>query len=125
MAIYKGYSSVGRNFEGTEMTDSSLVRADLLNHLNTRPGERLMHPDFGCLVWQYLFDPFTDGAKFNIIENLQDIVKADPRVVLRDIEVAEFEHGLSVSLDLVYAETNEVETMRVNFDQRDSSAVQV
>jgi phage baseplate assembly protein W len=125
MAIYKGYSSVGRNFSGTEVVDTALVRADLLNHFNTRQGERVMQPTFGCLVWQYLFDPFTDNAKFNIIENLQEIVAKDPRVVLRDIDVAEYEHGLSVALDLVYAETNEVETMKVNFDQRSTSAVQV
>jgi phage baseplate assembly protein W len=125
MAIYKGYSSVGRNFSSTETTDTALVRADLLNHFNTRPGERVMHPGFGCAVWQYLFDPFTDNAKYNIIENLKDIVAKDPRVVLRDIDVAEFEHGLSVELDLVYAEGNQAETMKVAFDQRDSSATQV
>ena len=57
MAIYKGYSSVGRNFSGTEVVDTALVRADLLNHFNTRQGERVMQPTFGCLVWQYLFEP--------------------------------------------------------------------
>ena len=44
MAIYKGYTSVNRKFTGTEATDSELVRADLLNHFNTRVGERLMQP---------------------------------------------------------------------------------
>ena len=56
MAIYKGYTSVNRQFQGTEATDSELVRADLLNHFNTRVGERLMQPEFGCLIWNFLFD---------------------------------------------------------------------
>ena len=53
MAIYKGYTSVNRKFTGTEATDSELVRADLLNHFNTRVGERLMQPEFGCLIWNF------------------------------------------------------------------------
>lgn len=125
MAIYKGYTSVNRKFTGTEATDSELVRADLLNHFNTRVGERLMQPEFGCLIWNFLFDPFTDDAKFAVIENLQEIVNADPRVVLRNIDVTEYEHGLSVEMDLVYADTNQAETMLVNFDQRSESAYQV
>ena len=122
MAIYKGYTSVNRQFQGTEATDSELVRADLLNHFNTRVGERLMQPEFGCLIWNFLFDPFTDDAKFAVIENLQEIVDADPRVVLRNIDVTEYEHGLQVILDLVYDGNDQVEQMQVVFDQRTETA---
>ena len=125
MAIYKGYSSVNKDFSSTETTDTALVRADLLNHFNTRVGERLMQPDFGCLAWNFLCDPFTDESKYAVIENLQEIVKADPRVVLRGIDVAEYEHGLMVELDLVYADGNQAENMRVAFDQRSETANQV
>ena len=125
MAIYKGYSSVNKDFSSTETTDTALVRADLLNHFNTRVGERLMQPDFGCLAWNFLFDPFTDESKYAVIENLQEIVKSDRRVVLRGIDVAEYEHGLMVELDLVYADGNQAENMRVAFDQRSETANQV
>jgi len=124
MAIYKGYTSVNRNFQGTEAVDSDLVRADLLNHFNTRKGERLMQPDFGCLIWNFLFDPFTDDAKFNVIENIKNIIDSDPRVVMQNINIAEYEHGLQVELELVYADTNQTDTMIVNFDQRTGEATQ-
>mgnify|MGYP001429631851 FL=1 len=122
MAIYKGYTSVGRDYVDTAATDEVLIRMDLMNHFNTRMGERVMNPDFGCLVWQYLFDPFTDEAKFAIIENIQDIIKQDPRVVLDKIDVTEYEHGLQVILDLVYDGNDQLEQMRVSFDQRSESA---
>ena len=122
MAIYKGYTSVGRDYVDTAATDEVLIRMDLMNHFNTRMGERVMNPDFGCLVWQYLFDPFTDEAKFAIVENIQDIIKQDPRVVLDKIDVTEYEHGLQVILDLVYDGNDQVEQMQVVFDQRTETA---
>jgi phage baseplate assembly protein W len=125
MATYKGYSSVGRDYLDTAISDTTLIRADLLNHFNTRLGERVMNPEFGCLVWNYLFDPFTADAKFAVIENLQEIVKQDPRVVLRSLDVVEYEHGLQVDLDLVYADSDQTEYMRVAFDQRTNSAEQI
>ena len=122
MAIYKGYTSVGRDYVDTAATDEVLIRMDLMNHFNTRMGERVMTPDFGCLVWQYLFDPFTDEAKFAIVENIQDIIKQDPRVVLDKIDVTEYEHGLQVILDLVYDGNDQVQQMQVAFDQRTETA---
>jgi hypothetical protein len=122
MAIYKGYTSVGRDYVDTAATDEVLIRMDLMNHFNTRMGERVMNPDFGCLVWQYLFDPFTDEAKFAIIENIQDIIQQDPRVVLDKIDVTEYEHGLQVILDLVYDGNDQLAQMAVSFDQRTQTA---
>ena len=122
MAIYKGYTSVGRDYVDTAATDEVLIRMDLMNHFNTRMGERVMNPDFGCLGWQYLFDPFTDEAKFAIVENIQDIIKQDPRVVLDKIDVTEYEHGLQVILDLVYDGNDQVQQMQVAFDQRTETA---
>lgn len=122
MATYKGYTSVGRDFVDTAATDAVLIRADLANHFNTKAGERVMNPDFGCLVWNYIFDPFTDDTRLAIMENLQEIVNSDPRVVLNNIDIQEYEHGLQVELDLIYAKTNQVDKMMVTFDSRTGRA---
>jgi len=122
MATYKGYTSVGRDYVDTAASDAVLIRADLANHFNTKAGERVMNPDFGCLVWNYIFDPFTDDTRLAIMENLQEIVNSDPRVVLNNIDVQEYEHGLQVELDLIYAKTNQVDKMLVTFDSRTGRA---
>jgi len=122
MATYYGYTSIGRDFVDTAATDSVLIRSDLINHLNTRQGERLMNPDFGCLVWDYIFDPFTDDVRFAVVENLQEIVAADPRIVLQSLEVTEWEHGLQVELNVMYVTNNQVEAMIVTFDGQSGKA---
>jgi len=122
MATYYGYTSIGRDFVDTAATDGVLIRSDLINHLNTRQGERLMNPDFGCLVWDYIFDPFTDDVRFAVVENLQEIVAADPRIVLQSLEVTEWEHGLQVELNVMYVTNNQVEAMIVTFDGQSGKA---
>lgn len=122
MATYKGYTSVGRDYVDTAASDAVLIRADLANHFNTKAGERVMNPDFGCLVWNYIFDPFTDDTRLAIMENLQEIVNSDPRVVLNNIDIQEYKHGLQVELDLIYAKTNQVDKMLVTFDSRTGRA---
>lgn len=122
MATYYGYSSIGRDFVDTSCTDTVLIRQDLMNHFNTRMGERVMNPDFGCVIWNYIFDPFTDEVRYSVMENLQDIIKSDPRVVLRSIDIAEYEHGLQVELTLAYVDADVTEDMVVNFDGESGKA---
>ena len=122
MATYYGYSSIGRDFVDTSCTDTVLIRQDLMNHFNTRMGERVMNPDFGCVIWNYIFDPFTDEVRYSVMENLQDIIKSDPRVVLRTIDIAEYEHGLQVELTLAYVDADVTEDMVVNFDGESGKA---
>src|SRR5210317_1802237 len=116
MANYFGYTSVGRDFVDTVATDSVLVRSDLINHFNTRQGERLMNPEFGCVIWNYIFDPFTDEVKYAVLENLQEIIESEPRVVLRSLDVVEYEHGLQVELSVAYVDTDQSEDMVIAFD---------
>ena len=122
MATYKGYTSVGRDYVDTAATDAVLIRADLTNHFNTRMGERVMNPDFGCLVWDHIFDPFTDDVRYAIIDNIKDIINSEPRVVLNSLDIQEYEHGLQIELDLFYAKANQVGTMVVTFDSRTGRA---
>jgi len=122
MANYYGYTSIGRDFVDTAATDQVLIRADLINHFNTRLGERLMNPDFGCIIWDYIFDPFTDEVRYAVIENLQSIIESDPRIVLRSLDVAEYEHGLQVELAIAYADGDFSEDMVVTFDSQSGKA---
>ena len=43
--LFKGFSTVGRDFEDVALYDYELVRADLLNHFNIRKGEKLENPE--------------------------------------------------------------------------------
>jgi len=43
MARYNGFSTYNRS-KHFRLTDFDLVRQDLMNHFNTRKGEKLMNP---------------------------------------------------------------------------------
>jgi len=77
-----------------------------------------MNPNFGCIIWNLLYEPLTDQVKDAIVENLKEIVALDPRISADSIIVSEYEHGIMVQLEIRYLQTNEVARMQVEFDQQ-------
>ena len=64
------------------------VRESICIILRTRPGERLMQPDFGCALDSYLFEPNNISTLRLIQEEVKRaIVRWEPRVTLDDIQV--------------------------------------
>ena len=59
--MYKGFSTINTSTENFGLYDIELIKQDLINHFNTKKGERLMNPEFGCDVWLVLFEQM-DGA---------------------------------------------------------------
>jgi len=114
MAIYKGFSTLSGNSK-FRLTDFALVKQDLRNQLFTRKGERVMNPNFGCGIWDLLFEPLTLSTKDSITSELLAIVKADPRLAAEQIVITEYQNGLMIQFDLRMLTTNQVETMYVNF----------
>ncbi|MCU1689701.1 MAG: hypothetical protein JWN20_1629, partial [Jatrophihabitantaceae bacterium] len=54
--------------------------------LMTAPGERLMRPQFGCRIWDLLFEPVTANLLGLIAQAVRDAVAQwEPRVVLESV----------------------------------------
>ena len=96
--------------------DMDLAKQDLLNQFYTRKGERVMLPNFGCIIWDLLFETLDDANKQAIVDDATRIVNSDPRITLRDINIVEVEYGIMVSMDLWYAPQNMNTTLSINFD---------
>lgn len=65
------------------------VREAICIILRTRPGERIMRPDFGCGLDRYLFEPNSVATLRLIQEEVKlAIQRWEPRVTLNDIVVA-------------------------------------
>lgn len=133
MALYKGYSTkqfinqdattivgLGENYFGPYVvTDRNLIITDLLNHFHIRKGEKLMNPNFGCIVWDRLFDPLTTILKNEIVANVSEIIATDPRISLIDsVTVVESPKGAGLLLDIsiVLKGTNELVSLNLGFD---------
>ena len=89
MRVFKGYSTVGKEWGNFKIYDIELAKRDLLNEIYTRKGERLMSPEYGYIVWDVLFDPLTDELVEVIREDTLRIVSRDPRLELSTLDVTE------------------------------------
>jgi len=116
--IFVGYSSTDTSIKKTQWTDLDLIKRDLANHFYTRRGERVMRPEFGCIIWDLLFEPMIDENINAIVDDCRLIVGSDPRVTLNDIKVVEYDNGLQVQMDLYYPELDLVEQFKIDFDRR-------
>jgi phage baseplate assembly protein W len=55
--------------------------------LLTAPGERLMRPQFGCRIWDLLFEPVTPNLLGLIAEAVRDaLAQWEPRIVVEKVE---------------------------------------
>ena len=100
--LFRGHSSVGRDFTDSKLYDIELVKQDILNHFNILKGEKLENPNFGTNIWLYLMDPLDDETRNAVIEDVEEIVAYDPRVEMDSIEVNDYEQGLQVKVSILY-----------------------
>lgn len=65
------------------------VRESICIILRTRPGERILLPDFGCGLDQYLFEPNSIATLRLIQEEVKrSLARWEPRIKLDDVRVA-------------------------------------
>jgi hypothetical protein len=69
--------------EGGDGIDASIRMA-----LSTAPGERVMRPQFGCRIWDLLFEPVNANTLGLMAEAVRDALSQwEPRIEVEDIEV--------------------------------------
>ena len=113
---YKGFSSseASKNFK---LYDINLVKQDLINHFYIRKGEKLENPEFGTVIWDMLFEPFTPDVKEIIAKDVEAIINYDPRFAVTEINIDSTDQGMRIQADLVYIPFNITERMTLNFDK--------
>ena len=116
MITYKGFSTYQRN-KHFRVTDFELVKQDLLNYFNIRKGEKLMNPDFGTIIWNILFEPFTNVVKEAVASDVADILNSEPRITVDSLNIVEKDYGLQVLASVTYKTYNISETLQLNFDR--------
>ena len=64
------------------------VRESICIILRTKPGERVLMPEFGCGLDRYLFEPNNIGTLRLIQEEVkQSLARWEPRIALEDVRV--------------------------------------
>ncbi len=113
---FKGFSSKAdkQNFK---LYDFEVAKQGLINRLSVRKGERVENPEFGTIIYDCIFEPFTDDLKEAIVEDVTQNLNADPRISTSDILVSEADKGIAIQATIRYVPLDITEKLRFNFDE--------
>lgn len=115
---YKGFSTTNPSNRGSKLYDFDLIKQNILNHFNTRKGQRVMNPTFGTIIWDTLMEPLTPQIKTVLTKDIEEICTFDPRVYPTQIQINEYEQGYLIEIVLVMKNTNQSSELKVVFDQK-------
>ena len=116
---YRGFSS-NETTKNYKLYDIDLVKQDLINHFYIRKGEKLENPEFGTVIWDMLFEQFTEEVKTIIAKDVEDIVNYDPRLIVNEVQIDSTDQGIRIQADVTYVPFNINEKMTFNFDRVNS-----
>ena len=93
--------------------------------LATRRGERVMRPDFGCDLNEFLFEEVTPALVGQVRDLVSDaVLHHEPRVLLNEVEVSDAQAGdglLLVTIDYTVRATNSRYNLVYPFYLREST----
>ena len=113
---FKGFSSRA-NKKNFKRYDFEVAKQDLINRLSVRKGERVENPEFGTIIYDAIFEPFTEDLKDAIVEDVTANLNADPRISTQEILVTEADKGIAIQATITYVPLNITEKLRFNFDE--------
>jgi phage baseplate assembly protein W len=84
-------------------TDYDAIRNSIRNIFTTKPGQKLLTPNFGSSLEKYLFEPITDiMAKIIGNEILNQIETFEPRIEVLNVNVAPQSEFNQYNIQIVY-----------------------
>jgi phage baseplate assembly protein W len=113
---FKGFSSRADK-KNYKLYDFEVAKQGLINRLSVRKGERVENPEFGTIIYDAIFEPFTEDLKEAIVEDVTANLNADPRISTQEIRVTEADKGIAIQATITYVPLNITEKLRFNFDE--------
>ena len=114
---FSGFSTKNKKAINHVLTGKDLVIEDLMNHLMTRKGERVMMPTFGSIIHDLIFEPLTAEVRTLVEEDIKSIVDEDPRCEYITLELREDDHSITVYLTVSILPDNKPITLEINLER--------
>jgi phage baseplate assembly protein W len=96
LASFPLFDGVGANGALAWQTGNKSIREVMLNILLTRPGERLMRPEFGAGIRNYIHQPNNETTRALVADAAQRaLARWEPRVAVEEVRVVPDAHRLS------------------------------
>lgn len=117
VGLYKGFSFF--QFQSTrsfQVLDVECVKRDIVNHIFTLQGSRVMQPSFGTIIPQLVFEPLDQELTETLQAELERVFGYDPRVELLNMTITpNYDSGTVImSATLLYLELNIVDNFELN-----------
>jgi phage baseplate assembly protein W len=114
---FYGFSTLSSGTTGIRtLYDIDLINVDLMNSFNTLIGERVMRPDWGCALWNYVMEPLTAVNTEAIIAETTRIIHLDSRCVVLSVQVLKLMYGFRIECVLKYLPWNQIATFAQTFE---------
>ena len=114
---FSGFSTKNKKAINHVLTGKDLVIEDLMNHIMTRKGERIMMPTFGSIIHDLIFEPLTSEIKSMIEEDIKGIVDDEPRCEYVTMSVTEDNHRVTVYLTVNILPDNSTVTLEIDLER--------
>jgi len=98
------------------LTDFPLIKRDLLNAFNIRQGELPGRPEYGTILWNFLFEPQIEELQNSMVAEIQRVAGGDPRVFMSDIQIFPQNNGILIQLELTITPSTDAQRLAIFFD---------
>ena len=69
------------------------IKNSIQNIFNTKKGQKILNPDFGLDLAQYLFEPISDETARDIGETInRELPIYEPRIIVNNVDIVGFEN---------------------------------
>lgn len=121
MAKFIGFNTQGQ-FKKFTLTDTDLIKQDLINAFTIRQGQLPGRPEYGTRIWNFVFENITDDMLAAINREVQRTVAGDPRLNITVINSYPRDNGLLLEVELQYVTSTDSERLAIFFDQETRTA---
>ena len=119
-----GFNTQGQ-FKKFTLTGFDLVKRDLLNAFNIRQGQLPGRPEYGTVLWDFLFENQVEDLQRSIEAEIQRVAGGDPRVYISSVQDFPQDNGMLIELELTILPSTDAEQLAIFFDITSRSATYV
>lgn len=117
IGLYRGFSTFEYQRNKTfRLNDIQLVQLDLLNHIFTKRGSRVMMPSFGTVIPELVFEPLDEDTLDTLRDELETVFRYDPRVEQLSLTITPNydTNTVTASANLLYVELQVADAFEFN-----------
>lgn len=119
-----GFNTQGQ-YKKFTLTDFPLIKRDLLNAFNIRQGQLPGRPEYGTVLWDFLFENQVEALQNSITNEIQRVAGGDPRIFISDVQTYPQENGILIELQLTVVPSTNAERLSIFFDLTQRQATYV